>query len=160
MDLKDLGLLVAKDAPLVGSLITPFNPLVGTIITELGHIFNADANNPEDVFNKIMADPNAKEKLQEMEQSHQESMLKLQVEDRESARQREEEVVKVTGKRDWVLDIIAILVVLGFFVMCIIVAMEKLDQSDHDILYMLIGQLTAGFLMVISYYFGSSNKQN
>lgn len=61
-------------------------------------------------------------------------------------------------KRDWVVDTIAIIVVVGFFGMCVLVDIARLDQSDHDILYMLVGQLTSGFIMVLAYYFGSSNK--
>jgi len=62
-------------------------------------------------------------------------------------------------KRDYVMDIIALIIVVGFFIMCFEVLKIRLDPSDHDIIYMLMGQLTAGFVLVISYYFGSSKNK-
>jgi hypothetical protein len=158
MYLKELANLIAKDAPILGSVVSIFNPLLGTVIASIGKAFNADPNNLDDIASKIATDPDAKMKLKQLEIEHQDAIYKLQVSDRESAREREEKIVELTGKRDWVIDVIAIFVIFGFFIMCILVGSGKFDQSDHDILYMLIGQLSAGFLMIVSYYFGSSNK--
>ncbi len=64
----------------------------------------------------------------------------------------------VFGRRDFVMDFIAICVVLGFFAMAFIIAFTPRDNSDHDILNMLIGQLSAGFIAVLSFFFGSIRK--
>lgn len=61
-------------------------------------------------------------------------------------------------KRDLVMDFIAITVVIGFFTMAFIIALTPRDNSDHDVLNMLIGQLSAGFIAVLSFFFGSIRK--
>ena len=62
------------------------------------------------------------------------------------------------GRRDLVMDFIAITVVIGFFAMAFIIALTPRDNSDHDVLNMLIGQLSAGFIAVLSFFFGSIRK--
>lgn len=76
----------------------------------------------------------------------------------EGARQLEQKKTELYGRRDWVMDTIALTVVYGFFAMCFIVALTTLDQSDHDVLYLLIGQLSAGFIAVLSFFFGNTRK--
>ena len=61
-------------------------------------------------------------------------------------------------KRDWVMDSIALIVVVGFVSMSFLIVLSKLDQSNHDVLYMLVGQLAAGFIGVLSFFFGNIRK--
>lgn len=70
--------------------------------------------------------------------------------------EREEKIVQLTGKRDGILDFIAIMVIVGFFGLCIINYFIQL--SDDHVVVMLIGQISSGFMLCLSYYFGSSNK--
>lgn len=77
--------------------------------------------------------------------------------DRENARNRELEFERINKKCDLVVGILAISVIAIFFFLSIVITFVKLDQSNHDVLYIMIGQLTGGFIMVLSYYFGSSN---
>jgi hypothetical protein len=62
------------------------------------------------------------------------------------------------GRRDLVMDFIAICVVIGFFGMSFLIALTSRDNTDNDILNMLIGQLSAGFIAVLSFFFGSIRK--
>lgn len=62
------------------------------------------------------------------------------------------------GRRDLVMDFIAITVVIGFFAMAFVIALIPRDSSNHDALNMLIGQLSAGFIAVLSFFFGSIRK--
>jgi hypothetical protein len=62
------------------------------------------------------------------------------------------------GRRDLVMDFIALMVVVGFFAMAFIIALTPRDNTDHDVLNMLIGQLSAGFIAVLSFFFGSIRK--
>lgn len=64
----------------------------------------------------------------------------------------------LVGRRDLVMDFIAIVVVLGFFAMAFVIALSPRDDTDHDVLNMLIGQLSAGFIAVLSFFFGSIRK--
>lgn len=157
--LRELSHAVEKYSPMLVELITPFNPAVARIVTLIAQACGGDPSDPADVAARVAADPDAEAKLKQIAAQEQENMYRSEVEDRESARGREIEKERLLGREDWMLDFIAIVVVIGFFGMCFVVAFQKMDQSDHDILYMLIGQLTAGFIMVVSYYFGSSNKK-
>lgn len=78
--------------------------------------------------------------------------------DKEDARQREEKITEILKKRNYIMEIIALAVVVGYFCMCGIVTFIRIPLEAHDILNMLFGQLMGGFMMVLSYYFGSSNK--
>jgi uncharacterized YccA/Bax inhibitor family protein len=158
MQLKTIKDFVVKFAPILGSVIETANPIAGMAIELIAHEFGADATNPNDIVDKMNADPDAKIKLQALELQHQDILAKYQADDRANARDREVEIDKITGKRDSILDLIALIVVIGYFAMCCVICYVRLDQSDHDVLYMLVGQLTGGFIMVLSYYFGASNK--
>lgn len=57
---------------------------------------------------------------------------------------------------DWFMSLISMIVIIGFFAMCILIVFNKLETENNQILYMMFGQLTAGFIMILSYYFGSS----
>jgi len=155
MELKQLSSIISKYSPFLGDAVATVSPLSAVIIRLVAKLFGADPTNIDDITAKISSDPDAAVKLKQIEAEN----FGNAVDDRKSAREREEEIVKVTGKRDRILDFIAILVVLGYFIMCAMVGLTRMDQSDHDVLYMMVGQLTAGFIMVLGYYFGSSNKQ-
>lgn len=160
--IEDIAKSVLPYAPTIASSLLGVPG--GLIVSLLENLFGVTADK---LPAAIPADPAAREKLQEFTLQHQEVLeqyalqkFQAEVDDRKSAREREEKFIQITGKRDWVESSIAVTVVAGFFVMCFLVALTKQDNSDHDILYMLIGQLTAGFIMVLSYFFGSvSSKQ-
>jgi hypothetical protein len=153
-----LSSIVSKYAPLLGSVVSSINPLAGIAVNLIAQAFGADPKNTDDIIAKINADPEAAMKLKQLEFQHEEILQKTSTEDRMNARAREEAVMQLTGKPDYVLDAIAFMVIIGYFFMCGVVAFTKMDNTDHDILYMLIGQLTAGFMMVLSFFFGASNK--
>lgn len=156
--IKDLESIVIKSAPLLANIVGSVSPVSGIVLNLLFKVFGVDSNNLDDLVSKVSDDPEAATKLKQLEFEHQDLLVNNIVADKESARNREEEIFKITGKRDWVLGTIAFVVIFGFFTMSALLAVIKQDNTDHDILYMTMGQLTAGFLMIISYYFGSSNK--
>lgn len=158
MDLKGLGTIIAKDAPLLGSIIGSINPIAGLIVNAVATLFGANAKDPTDIAQKINQDPDAAIKLKGLEMQHEEAIYQSQIDDRKSARVREEAIVKITGKRDYLLDIIAFIVIFGYLIMCAFLVFNKLNNENNQVLYMMFGQLTGGFIMVLSYYFGSSNK--
>lgn len=153
IDYKSISSAVSKYAPLLSDVISEINPVAGVIVMAIAKIFNVT---PEELPNSIDKDPNADVKLRQIEIEHQDILLKNQNEDRANAREREEKIVQLTGKRDGILDWIAILVVIGFFVLCILSYFVSI--SDDHVLSMLIGQISSGFMLCLSYYFGSSNK--
>ncbi len=156
MNLSGLSVFVSKYAPLLGSVISEINPIAGLIIMALAKEFNASSD-PNDLISKMSDDPELSDKLQKIEETHKDALIKNQIEDRENARAREERIIQLTGKRDWVLDIISISVIYGFITLALI--NYFVDIPDDRIIMMLIGQLSSEFMLCLSYYFGSSNKQ-
>lgn len=157
---SNLSSVVSKVAPILGGALSAINPVSGFIISSIAKLFGADPNNQQDIIDKINADADAALKLKQFELEHQYDLHRIVVEDKKSARDREVQIVRATGKRDWVVDFIALFMIIGFFSIIMIVSFTKMDQSDHDILYLLVGQLSGGFLLIVSYYFGSSLPGN
>lgn len=93
------------------------------------------------------------------------SRLKLQgskqvLDDKSSARAREVEVTKSTGKRDYSVTVLAGIIVIGFFAGLISLIFIHLDKGSgtYELLYMMFGALIAKFGTVIDYFFGASDK--
>ena len=98
---------------------------------------------------------------QEKERLHNELIeaYKAEVEDRDSARQREVEVAK-SGKNDWLFNLTGI-VGLGAFAV-IIWAILDLDipEGNKELFYHLIGIVEGVALSIYGYFFGTSMKDN
>lgn len=151
-----LSNVVSAIAPALGNVLNLALPGSGLVVSSLAALFGGNSSNPDDLAHKIINDPEASIKLLDFQNKHLEELERIAASDRSSARERQIEVTKATGKRDWVMDFLTIFLVVGFFSLIMIVAFTKMDQSDHDILYLLTGQLSGAFLLSISYYFGSS----
>lgn len=161
MDYKAIGSAVSAVAPLLGKVISAANPIAGIIVTLIGKLFGINMEQPNSaqvLSTTIQNDPDAGVKLKQLELEHQDNLLKTTVDDRENARAREIAVITKTGKTDSLLNFIALVVIVGYFIMSILVCFTKLDRANNDVLYLMVGQLTGGFIMVLSYYFGSSNQ--
>ncbi len=165
MSIQGLVDAIKDAAPLVAGIIGSASPITGLLLDGLGHLFGVSTASPAAIATAVAADPDAKIKLKEFELKHSEILeqyslqtYQTEVDDRKNARDRDVAETKLLGGRDWVMDSIAIIVVVGFFGMALVVALTKLDQSDHDVLYTLIGQMAAGFICVLSFFFGSMRK--
>jgi len=164
MDWKELAAKLTELAPAFGSLFGPIGAGVGTAISVLAKAFGLQPNaKPEEIYEAVKADSEAhlkliiaenEFKLKQREQDIDE--LKARLTDVQSARAREVELVKTTGKREANQYILAWTVILGFF--GLIVALMKITppQGATEVVYMLFGALATGFITVLQYFFGSS----
>ena len=91
---------------------------------------------------------------------HSEKKVEIAIADKANARNREVEVVKVTGKKDHTVTILAGVIVIGFFAGLISLVFVHLDKGSgaYELLYMAFGALTMKFGTVVDYFFGSSDK--
>ncbi len=143
--------IISKYSPVLAAGLEATNPLAAFTLTLIARLFDANPNDNEDIASKINLDPEAQSKIKNLE-SISVQQHKVDVDDRKSAREREVNLATATKKCDIILGIIAITVVVGFFTICIATYFYK--PSDDHIIIMLSG----GFMMCLSYYFGSSNK--
>lgn len=85
---------------------------------------------------------------------------KMIFDDKLNARGREVEVTKTTGKRDYALIALAVVIVIGFFAGLVSLVFVTLDKGSgtYELLYMMFGALITKFGTVVDYFFGSSDK--
>jgi len=169
MSWEDVGNFVKKGAPLLGSLIG--GPAGGAVGTLVAGIFGE--NNPQELMEKLQADPEAMTKLKELEMKHRERLEELSIEaariqlqetqaefaDTQSARQRETAIVQTTGKKDVNLYVLAWVVVGGFFLLTgMMMVLPELNGSNNAMVNIMFGGLVSGFATVLGYFFGSSKS--
>lgn len=155
MNWKELGnQLIDRGLPALGAALGgPAGASVGLL---LANTFGSTKAEPKEILKQLTLDPNAQIKLLELEKEYE---LKDKREDNlntADARSRQVEVTRA-GKFDYIPDVLALSIVIGFFVVLYIVNTTTADQSDKDILYIMIGALVAKFSDVYNYYFGSSS---
>lgn len=162
MNWKDIKGVIGKGVPLLGSLLAgSAGETAGSLIASA---LGCEAD-PDVVADTLKTDPDAYLKLQELEMNHKVELQKIQLQeaetylaDRQSARSREIETTKATGKRDWFMHALAGLFVAGFFVLMGILMFRPVQENT--ILTMVVGALVSGVSMVLSYFFGSSKGSN
>jgi hypothetical protein len=178
MNWEDIKKMIGQVAPTLGAAIGAIVPvpggaaiggLAGSILKQ---IFGTDS--PEQLTQVISQDPQAALKLREAELTFQLEMAKIDLEkfkvdleetksflaDVQSARTRQTEHEKATGKTDVNLYILAWVLVGGFLGLTSFLiwfayqGKPIVDQSG--VLYMLLGTMSTAFGMVVGYFFGSS----
>ena len=155
MDWKKLGKdVVAAGAPILGGILAgPGGAGLGAMVASL---FGADPTDPQDIAIKMAGDPEAHIKLRKLELDNKAELEKLFLADIQSARQREVEVTRATGKTNWPMYILAGAVVIGFFTLMFVLMKYTVPQGSREVAFMLFGSLSTSFGAVVNYFFGSS----
>ena len=174
--------LIGTSAPVLGTLLGgPAGGAVGGLISK---VLGVD-NTPEAIELALMNNPDALVKIKELETSKELAILQAELEnkridissvidnrkldnekdqmflsDKQSARSRQTDSEKATGKVDVALYVIAGVIVVAFFVSILALIFITLDKQSgtYELLLMLFGALTTKFGTVVDYFFGASNK--
>lgn len=174
--------LIGTSAPVIGTLLGgPAGGAVGGLISK---VLGVD-NTPEAIELALMNNPDALVKIKELETSKELAILQAELEnkridvgsvidnrkldnekdqmflsDKQSARRRQIDSEKATGKVDVALYVIAGVIVVAFFVSILALIFITLDKQSgtYELLLMLFGALTTKFGTVVDYFFGASNK--
>ena len=174
--------LIGTSAPVIGTLLGgPAGGAVGGLISK---VLGVD-NTPEAIELALMNNPDALLKIKELETSKELAILQAELEnkridvgsvidnrkldnekdqmflsDKQSARSRQVDSEKATGKVDVALYVIAGVIVLAFFASILALIFITLDKQSgtYELLLMLFGALTTKFGTVVDYFFGASNK--
>ena len=168
-----------KDSPLKKTLLSKGLPLLANVLTGgaagpfiglVKDIVGVQSDDPNELDKAINDDPEVVARLKELEMNQKVKLEQLALEtaqlefeetkayigDVQNARNREIELTKATGKRDWLLMALAITVVVGFFALIATMMIVDYDEKVSGPLNQLFGALVAGFTMVLAYFFGSS----
>lgn len=166
MSWKEVGKYVKKFAPVLGTAVAgPAGGALGGAVSLLCSAFGIESEDPQpdEVLSAIKFDPEAGLKLRKLELNHKTELRRIALEldraylaDVQSARSREVELVKATGKRDINLYILAWSVVVGFFLLTGLLMFIQIQVNEAALL--LFGSLASGFGMVLQYFFGSSRS--
>lgn len=174
--------ILGSSAPVIGTLLGgPAGGAVGGLISK---VLGVD-NTPEAIELALMNNPDALVKIKELETSKELAILQAELEnkridissvidnrkldnekdqmflsDKQSARSRQVDSEKATGKVDVALYVIAGVIVVAFFVSILALIFITLDKQSgtYELLLMLFGALTTKFGTVVDYFFGASNK--
>lgn len=164
MDWNKVGQVVKQGAPLLGTILGgPLGAAAGGVVSLVCSALGIKEETPDAVMAAIQGNPDAMLKLRELELANQSELAKLALQsdqsylaDRQSAREREIEIVKATGKRDINLYILAWMVVSCFFLLVGILMKINLPETNVGPINQLFGAMSTGFGMVLQYFFGSS----
>jgi len=166
MDLSSLGKVVSRFAPLLGTVIAgPAGASIGQLVA---HVFGGDVNDPDQLIQSINDDPQAKVKLAEIQSAQTTELQRLLVLGEQNRLANETRQIELnhantasareqlTATKSIYPQCLSTIVVVGFFATLYWIAAFKQDQTDHDVLYMMLGVVGSAFGAVINFWLGSS----
>ena len=138
-----LGSLLSKVAPKILNVAGDFLPDAGVLSM---------------VSKMIDADPDISPEDKKMLQNHQKELYKIEVADRDSARNREIEVSK-TGKKDFMMTLTGVVGLMSFaFIIYAVVYVPSV--TDNDLFVHLMGMVEGVVISnIFAYYYGTSSKK-
>lgn len=149
---------ISSYAPLVGTALDgPLGGLIGTLIENL---FGASPKNPDELLNKINADPEAELKLKSLQYQHETELaqinagnVKEEIDDVENARDREIQLAKL-GIKDKMTHFLAFIIIGSVIGIVFAQLIPGINTSNSAIVGQTCGMLTREILQICSYYFG------
>ena len=162
MDWKEIGSVIGKAAPVLGSVLS--GP-AGIIVSAAGALVSSKLgceSTPEAVQKVLTTSPDALIKIRQIEADERAKLLEYQsfqtqfdLENLKSARQREADIAKTAPWISWATTCISSVITLGFFSMLAIV-LKVGSQEIGEAGVLLLGSLASAFGAVVQYYLGSS----
>ena len=152
--MNELFGLLKGIAPTLATAVA--GPLGGMAVSALATKFGV-ADSVESVAKAIAGDPQAAQKLQELELEY----AKLDAADRDSARKNEQALA--TSEHTPLLNksvtpILAIVVVIAWGLIQYHLLTHVVPNEMREIIIRVLGTLDGALVMVLSYYFGASHK--
>lgn len=145
----DLGAVVSKSAPLLGSVLG--SPLAGIGVSLISNLFGSPSGDLTKLIETIKNDPDATIKLRTLEAQHQETLLQIaskdyetEIKDRDSARQRE------VSLHSYVPTILALGFLLNYAAIQFYCVIHNNTVND-----IISARFQDVLIMIMSYYFGS-----
>ncbi len=173
MDIQWDGIVnsIKKVAPMLGSLVG--GPAGGAVGAIAGGVISMVASalgvepTQEAIADQLANNPDALIKLKELEMNNRVALEQLVLQQRQaefadtaSARNRQTEHEKATGKSDVNLYFLAWTIIIGFFGLTLSLLYFSFSgkpiTDQTGVLFMLLGTLSTAFGMVVGYFFGSS----
>lgn len=133
-------------ATVLGSVLKIQNPTTDSVQKALASL----TLTPEMQVQLTQAENQFKMQMQSMGYQHEDDLAKIGADDRASARQMQIQT------RSKVAPALAILITLGFFGLILLTMYHVAPAGSDKILDVMTGSLGTAWIMVVTYYFGSS----
>jgi len=124
--------------------------LVGDVLPEQGTLGI--------VKNLISKDPDLTPEEKQEIHNRLVEFYKLEVEDRDSARQREVEMVKA-GSDDWMMNFTGVVGLGGFVLLLVAIVFLQVPEHNKELMIHTTGIVEGIVLSIVGYYFGSIAKK-
>lgn len=138
-----IGKFLAEKAPQILAVVGDVLPEQGT----LGIVKNLISKDPD-------LTPEEKQEIH----NRLVEFYKLEVEDRDSARQREVEMVKAGGN-DWMMNFTGIVGLGGFVLLLIAIVFIEVPEHNKELMIHTTGITEGIVLSIVGFYFGSIAKK-
>ena len=110
------------------------------------------------VKNIIQKDPDLTPEEKQEIHNRLVEFYKLEVEDRDSARQREVEMVKA-GSDDWMMNFTGVVGLGGFVLLLVAIVFLQVPEHNKELMIHTTGIVEGIVLSIVGYYFGSIAKK-
>lgn len=160
---------IKKAAPWIGTLVgaavpgaAPFIGIASKLLSDgLGKSVAANGQSISDAITEAMANPDQLAKLKQIDDAFAQQMKQLDIQsaeefekiaeqDRESARNMQVQT------RSKIPGVLAIAVTCGFFGLLGLAAFHEAPAGSQKVLDLMTGSLGTAWIMIVTYYFGSS----
>jgi hypothetical protein len=138
-----IGKFLAEKAPQILAVVGDVLPEQGT----LGIVKNLISKDPD-------LTPEEKQEIH----NRLVEFYKLEVEDRDSARQREVEMVKA-GSDDWMMNFTGVVGLGGFVLLLVAIVFIEVPVHNKELMIHTTGIVEGIVLSIVGYYFGSIAKK-
>jgi len=138
-----IGKFLAEKAPQILAVVGDVLPEQGT----LGIVKNLISKDPD-------LTPEEKQEIH----NRLVEFYKLEVEDRDSARQREVEMVKA-GSDDWMMNFTGVVGLGGFVLLLVAIVFLQVPEHNKELMIHTTGIVEGIVLSIVGYYFGSIAKK-
>lgn len=81
---------------------------------------------------------------------------RIEMQDKNSAREREAEYIKSSGHADWMMIFVGATIMIAFFLSMVIVVYKPIPSGNEHVVVNAIGILEGLVLSIAGYYYGSS----
>lgn len=160
MNFLELGQEILKrGAPVLGAAFGAPGLAVGALVA---NAFGADSKSADDILKKLNEDPEANNKLLQIQTDHIQQLEKLALqrqvlenEDRQRATNREIELARF-GKNDNTPRNLVYIVTAGFLLFLFIFPYLEIDAPETQIMMILAGMLASKFSSAFDYFLGTS----
>ena len=138
-----IGKFLSEKAPQILAVVGDVLPEQGT----LGIVKNLISKDPD-------LTPEEKQEIH----NRLVEFYKLEVEDRDSARQREVEMVKA-GSDDWMMNFTGVVGLGGFVLLLVAIVFLQVPEHNKELVIHTTGIVEGIVLSIVGYYFGSIAKK-